>query len=204
MALSAFFAAWLIHLIAAASPGPANLMAARIGVTDGLRSGAFLAIGLGLGAVFWAVSAIFGLAILFKIAPGFLLGMKVAGGLFLMWIAFQMWKNAPEPLQQNLDRSEKISALDAMKLGLATQLSNPKPAIFFGAVFVGTVPPNTSALALIALLIAIFINEFACNIIVARMFSFQTIRATYQRLKTIVDRCFGSVLALLGAKVAFT
>lgn len=204
MALSAFFAAWLIHLIAAASPGPAILMAARVGVTDGLRTGAFLAIGLGIGAVFWAVCAIFGLAVLFKLAPSFLIGLKVAGGLFLMWIAFQMWRHAPEPLARHDEMGTSLSPMKALRLGLATQLANPKPAVFFGAVFAGTLPPDATTLALVALLVVVFANEFFCNVLVARMFSIQTIRQAYQRMKTIIDRCFGGVLALLGAKIALT
>ena len=68
MTLTAFLAAWALHLVAAASPGPAILMSARTGVTEGFRTGLFLAMGLGLGAVFWAVAALFGLAVLFKVA----------------------------------------------------------------------------------------------------------------------------------------
>ncbi|MGL5010751.1 MAG: LysE family transporter, partial [Paracoccaceae bacterium] len=63
MTLTAFAAAWFLHLIAAASPGPAVLMAARTGVTEGFRTGAWLAVGIGIGAVFWALAALFGLAV---------------------------------------------------------------------------------------------------------------------------------------------
>ena len=98
MTLAAFLAAWALHLVAAASPGPAVLMAARTGVTEGFRTGVWLALGLGLGAVVWAVAALFGLAVLFKVAPALLLGFKIAGGLFLCWIGFQMWRHAAGPL----------------------------------------------------------------------------------------------------------
>ncbi len=74
MTLSAFLAAYVLHLVAAASPGPAILMTARIGVTEGLRTALFLAIGIGLGALFWAVAALFGLALLFReVLPSHLL-----------------------------------------------------------------------------------------------------------------------------------
>jgi threonine/homoserine/homoserine lactone efflux protein len=51
---AAFLAVAFLHLMAAISPGPAVLMAARTGVTEGLRTGAFLAAGIGAGAVVWA------------------------------------------------------------------------------------------------------------------------------------------------------
>lgn len=45
MSLAAFAAAWLLHLMAAISPGPAVLMSARTGMSEGLRTGAILALG---------------------------------------------------------------------------------------------------------------------------------------------------------------
>ena len=202
MTLAAFAAAWFLHLLAAASPGPAVLMAARTGVTEGFRTGAWLAVGIGLGALFWATAALFGLALLFQAAPALLWGFKLAGGLFLIWMAVQMWRHATEPLNMGSDGTPPRSAASALRLGLITQLSNPKPAIFFGAVFVGTVPPGTSLPWIMLLLCAIFVNEIACNILVARAFSFDGPRRTYQRLKSTIDRSFGGILAVLGLKVA--
>ena len=203
MTLAAFVAAWLLHLVAAASPGPAILMAARIGMTDGARTGVFLALGIGLGALFWAVSALFGLAILFQVAPALLWGFKVAGGLYLLWIAVGMWRHAAAPVSSSANGVAR-SPVAALRLGLVTQLSNPKPAVFFGAVFVGTVPPHATPLAMGLLLIAIFLNEVGCNIAVARLFSRTRVRTGYARLKAPIDRVFGSVLALLGMKIALT
>lgn len=203
MTLSAFLAAYVLHLVAAASPGPAILMAARIGVTEGLKTGVYLAIGLGLGALFWALAALFGLALLFQIAPALLWGFKIAGGLFLLWIALQMWRHAEEPLPEAAAAHAR-SPWSALRLGVVTQLANPKPAVFFGAVFIGTVPPHATPLAIGLLLMAIFFNEFICNVVVARLFSYARIRIAYTRLKTTIDRSFGTILALLGLKIAAT
>jgi threonine/homoserine/homoserine lactone efflux protein len=202
--LAAFTAAWALHLIAAASPGPAILMAARTGVTQGFLTGVWLAVGLGVGALVWALAALFGLAILFQAAPALFWGFKIAGGLFLCWIGLQMWHHAREPLDIPQDGATPRSAASAFRAGVLTQLANPKPAIFFGAVFVGTVPPDTSLPWIAALLLAIFANELACNILVARAFSFARPRHLYQRFKAAIDRSFGGILALLGVKVALT
>jgi threonine/homoserine/homoserine lactone efflux protein len=204
MTATTFLAAYLLHLVAAASPGPAVLMAARTGVVEGFRTGVWLAVGIGIGACFWAVAALFGLAVLFKVAPALLWGFKIAGGLFLCWMAWQMWRHAAEPLDMGVEGAPPRSAWSALRLGVVTQLSNPKPAIFFGAVFVGTVPPGTTWPWIAALLVAIFLNEMACNVIVARAFSFAGPRAAYQRFKAVIDRSFGGILAALGVKVAVT
>ena len=204
MTLTAFATAWFIHLLAAASPGPAILMAARTGVTQGFRTGVWLSVGIGLGALFWAVAALFGLAVLFRLAPALLWGFKIAGGLFLCWIAFQMWRHAAEPLVMADDAVTPPTPLAALRLGLWTQLSNPKPAVFFGAVFVSTVPPGTTLPWIALLLLAVFVNELACTILVARAFSFAAPRRAYARAKTGIDRSFGAIIALLGLKIAAT
>lgn len=204
MTLTAFLAAWLLHLIAAASPGPTILMSARIGVTEGMRTGFFFSLGCAFGALFWAVTALFGLALLFQIAPTVLWGFKLAGGLFLLWLALQMWRHAPDPIPSADTGATPRSALSAVLFGVTTQLANPKPAIFFGAVFVGTIPQDATPLAVGALLFAIFVNEAICTAAVARIFSFERSRQAYSRLKLRIDRVFGGLLGLLGAKIALT
>ncbi len=204
MTFAAFTAAWFLHLIAAASPGPAVLMTARTGMTEGFLTGVWVAVGVALGAVVWAIAALFGLAVLFKFAPALLWGYKIAGGLFLIWIAWQMWSHATEPLDMAATGDVARSRASAFRLGLVTNLANPKPAVFFGAVFVGTVPPGTSLPWIAALLVMVFLNEVICNAAVARAFSFDAPRRIYTRLKTGIDRSFGGILALLGVKIAAT
>ena len=98
MTLAAFLAVALLHLMAAISPGPAVLMAARTGVTEGMRTGAFLAVGIGLGGVIWAMAALFGLNLVFAAAPALLWALKIAGAAYLLYMAWGMWRDAAKPL----------------------------------------------------------------------------------------------------------
>ena len=203
MTLAAFLALASVQLMAAISPGPAVLMTARTGVQQGMRMGVFMAAGIGLGAVFWAVCALFGLAVLFKLAPALLTGLKIVGGAYLVWIAVQMWRHAAEPLD-TADGGALLpkTGMAALWKGITTQLANPKPVVFFGAVFAGMVPPDTALWIKAALLAVVFTTDFVWNVIVARLFSFQRTRAGYLALKTVIDRSFGAVLGALGLKVA--
>ncbi len=204
MTLAAFVAIALLHLMAAISPGPAVLMAARTGVTEGLRTGSFLAVGIGAGAVIWAMAALFGLALVFQAAPALLWGLKILGELYLLHMALSMWRDAAKPLDMTQTTKMPRSAISAFRLGLVTQLANPKPAVLFSAIFIGTVPPDTPLWADAALLIVVFLNETLCNILVARFFSFYRTRSGFITLKTLIDRVFGGMLALLGLKIAAT
>lgn len=204
MTLAALATVWFVHLLAAASPGPAILMAARTGVTQGFGTGMWLSAGIGVGALFWAAAALFGMATLFHLAPALLWLFKVAGGLFLCWIAFQMWRHAAEPFEMPTAGVTPRSPWSAFRLGVLTQLANPKPAVFFGAVFVNTIPAGTSLPWIALILVLVMLNELACTLAVARAFSLDRPRRAYQRFKLYIDRSFGGILAALGIKIAAT
>lgn len=204
MGPAAFLAFAGLVTFAAISPGPAVLMAARTGLTEGFRTGAMLAAGIGAGAVAWASAAMFGLNIVFAAAPALLWALKIGGGAYLLWMGWQLWRGARTPFVTEDTRPVPRSALSAFRLGLFTQLANPKPAVMFSAIFLGTVPQGTPPWVYGALLAVIFAAETTWNSLVARIFSLDRTRARYISLKTIIDRSFGAALAALGVKIATT
>ncbi|MBL4928589.1 LysE family translocator [Fuscibacter oryzae] len=204
MSFAAFLAFALLTLLGAVSPGPAVLVAARTGLNEGFRVGFFLAMGIGAGAVFWAASAMFGLAILFKMAPSLLIAFKLIGGGYLLYLGFKLWRDAAQPFVSEDASPTPRSAISAFRRGVTTQLSNPKAVAFFSVVLLGAMPPHTPLWQRLALLAVIFVNETVWNTLVARIFSLDRTRAAYISLKSIIDRCFGGALALLGLKLAAT
>lgn len=206
MSLAAFVAIYFVHLAAAISPGPAVLLAARTSLREGMARGVWLSVGIGLGACIWAVAALFGLAVLFKIAPALLNGLKFVGAAYLIYLAFKMWRHAPEPLDTEIPALPKgqRSNLGMVWLGILTQLANPKPAVFFGTIFLTFVPPAAPLWAYAAILGIIFFNDAGWNVIVSRIFSLERTRRGYLNLKTVIDRIFGGLLAALGLKLALT
>lgn len=204
MTVAAFLAFALLSLFAAVSPGPAVLMAARTGLTEGFRTGAMLATGIGAGAVVWAAAAMFGLNLLFAAAPALLWAFKIGGGAYLLWMGLALWRNASTPFDTADTRPLPRSAASAFRLGLFTQLANPKPAVMFSAIFLGTVPQGTPPAVHAALLAVVFVNETGWNTLVSRIFSLDRTRRGYVSLKSILDRCFGGLLALLGVRVALS
>lgn len=195
----------LIHLAAAISPGPSFVVSVRTAATEGFRVAVALAFGFGLGALLWATAAMAGLAVLFRLVPSLFMALKLVGAGFLFYIAYRMWSRAKEPLSfaQSTDLPPR-SAFSATRFGFLTFATNPKPAVFFGAVFVGLLPADMALGWRIAILAAIFLNETLWYILVARVFSLRKAREAYLKFKAWVDRAFGGLLVLLGLKIALT
>lgn len=204
MTLAAFLAFAGLVVFAAISPGPAVLMSARTGLSEGFRTGVMLAMGIGTGAVIWALMAMFGLHLVFAAAPALLWALKLGGAAYLLWMAWHLWRDAATPFVAEDSRPVPRSPLAAFRLGLWTNLANPKAAVMFSSIFLGTLRPDTPIWVLAALLGVIFASETLWNSLVARIFSLDRTRAKYISLKTIIDRSFGGLLALLGLKIAAT
>ncbi len=204
MTWAAFASVVLIHLAAAVSPGPSFVVSVRTAASEGFGVACALALGFGLGAVLWASAAMAGLAVLFELVPALFVALKMVGAAFLLFIAFMMWRHARAPLDTaDMDAAPR-SVFSAIRFGFLTFATNPKPAVFFGAVFVGLVPVETTLVWKVAILAMVFVNETLWYILVARVFSLPKARASYVRLKTLIDRAFGTLIALFGLKIALT
>ncbi|MEY1555665.1 LysE family translocator [Yoonia sp. R2331] len=204
MTLAAFLSVVLIHLAAAISPGPSFVVALRVAAAEGFRVAAALALGFGLGAILWATAAMAGIALLFELVPALFAAMKLVGAAFLIFIAVMMWRHANAPMAEPDSAASPRSAWGAVRFGFLTFATNPKPAIFFGAVFVGLVPAEASLAWKAAIIAAVFANETLWSLAVARVFSLPQARAAYVRAKTWIDRSFGTLIALFGLKIATT
>jgi threonine/homoserine/homoserine lactone efflux protein len=202
MTLAAFLSVALIHLVAAISPGPAFVLAVRTAATEGFRVAAALALGFGIGAALWAAAALLGLALLFSLVPPLFTALKVVGGLFLLYVAVQMWRHAREPMPVADPGAAPRGALAAVRLGALAMLANPKPAVFFGAVFVGLVPVEASGAERAVVIANILWVEAAWYVVVAWAFSRGWARAAYARAKTGLDRAMGGLIGALGARIA--
>jgi hypothetical protein len=74
--------------------------------------------------------------------PGVYMALKVVGGLYLMWIAVQIWRGAHQPLEMGGDDKDasRRTVLQSFRQGLVTQLSNPKIVVVYSSVFAALLP----------------------------------------------------------------
>jgi threonine/homoserine/homoserine lactone efflux protein len=189
--------------VGAASPGPSFVMVMRTALARSRADGVAAAFGMGIGGVIFCSAALLGMRAVFAQAPSIYLGFKIAGGAYLLYLAFRMWKGAKQPFQVEAGGAARPQVMKSFLLGLATQLSNPKTLVFYGSVF-ALLPadlPTWSTLVLPAIIMAI---ETGWYMIVALVFSLRKPRAAYLKFKTWVDRFAAGVMGALGLKLIFS
>ena len=197
--ISALISIGLVQMLAVISPGPSFLITARTAVARSRFDGVKVALGLGAGTVIWAAAALLGLNVVFRAVPILFLGMKIVGALFLMWIAYQIFRHASDPIAMD-EASDEAVASPFLK-GFLTQISNPKVAVFFGSIFIAMLPSAVPLWMTLALIAMVTFNEIWWYSVVALFFGAGPVRRFYIKAKVWIDRVTGLFLGALGLRL---
>ena len=189
----------LVQLLAVISPGPSFLITARTAVAQSRWRGVQVALGLGAGTVIWASAAVLGLHVLFERFPSLFFGMKLGGAAFLLWIAFQIFRHAAEPIV--IGEAAVAQGQSPFWQGFITQISNPKVAVFFGSILMAMLPHDVPLWMSLSLIAIVSFNEVWWYSAVALFFGMASVRQFYLAAKTWIDRVTAVFLGVLGLKL---
>ena len=189
-------------LIGAVSPGPSFVLVARTAIAVSRSDGLATALGMGFGGLIFAGLALLGLHVVLTNVPWLHLALKLAGASYLLYLAFRLWRGANDPVvTADLPSDRARNVLRSFGFGLATQLSNPKTAIWYASVFTAVLSEQSPHWLAAIVLPMIFAIEAGWYALVAVAFSSPGPRHSYLRLKRWIDRLAGGVMALLGVKL---
>lgn len=114
------------------SPGPDNLMVLSLGIARGARKGMAFGIGCAAGCLSHTALAALGISAAIAASPSAFLALKVAGGLYLIWLGVQALRSTGG-ISVGADaagnRSESAASLFAK--GMIANAINPKVILFF-------------------------------------------------------------------------
>ncbi|MTD99524.1 LysE family translocator [Paracoccus sp. YIM 132242] len=180
--------------VAILSPGPGVIAVSQGAFALGRRRALPYAWGLALGASVWCLFALLGLTVVFRLLPWTYVALKVLGGTYLVWIAWKMWRHAPDPLPDPGTDSRGMGFTGGMMLNL----SNPKPALFYSAVLLSVFPVLLTAGDKLAIYATAAGVELAFYTALASLMALPWLRRRYYAAKFWIDRAAGLAIGLLG------
>lgn len=183
------------------SPGPSFVLVSRIAMSRSRMDGLAAALGMGLGGVAFSILALAGLTALLSQFEWLYLGLKIAGGAYLVYIAFRIWRGAREPLDVGEVAMANRALARSFSTALLTQVSNPKTIVVYASIFAALLPKTVPLGLMLALPVGVFAVEAGWYAIVALAFSAQHPRRLYLAAKAWVDRLAGTVMAGLGLQL---
>ncbi|MBZ9741530.1 MULTISPECIES: LysE family translocator [unclassified Mesorhizobium] len=147
LSTSTFLSFALASLLIELTPGPNMTYLALVSASDGRRAGFATVAGIAVGLALIGGIAALGVAELIQASSLLYEGLRWAGILFLLYLAWEGWTTGTDVVSSNGDPGGKY-----FLRGLVTNLLNPKAAIFYVAVLPTFVEPERPVLAQTALL----------------------------------------------------
>jgi len=161
------------------SPGPNLLVVVQSSLSVGRTGGIAAGLGVASGDAIYAALGLLGMTAVISHSGDLFAGIKVVGGLYLLWLAWKMLSGRASPEVAAAPASVQASS-NLFVRGLITDLANPQTVLFFASI-VATSAAWRSALS------------FA--------FSRKRVRSVYSRWQRTFERIAGVALAGLGAKL---
>lgn len=209
-------AVWAMVLVV---PGPDVLQTFRVALYS-FRSGLACATGIAAGTAVWITASLAGMSALVQRHPGALGFLQLAGGAYLLYLGisavtgFLKARRAqrataadappadaatpqltPSP-ESAAPAAERFTLRRAFGLGLATNLSNPKALLFFGAAFAQFLRPDSPVVLIGAAMLAMSWSWF--SLLAALV---HTAARWVGRYSAVIDAAAGVLFAALGVSL---
>ncbi|MDD1795178.1 LysE family translocator [Enterovibrio sp. ZSDZ42] len=119
------------------SPGPAVILAMYNGAMNGTRAVMASAFGNIIGLLLLSTLSISGLSAIVLTSSTLFTVLKLVGACYLVFLGVKQLRNSTPLAQPNFDKSEQEHRGNAsfFKEGLIVAATNPKPILFFAALF---------------------------------------------------------------------
>jgi threonine/homoserine/homoserine lactone efflux protein len=126
--LATFLAAAIVITLA---PGPDNLMVLSLGMARGRKPGVAFGLGCALGCLNHTLLAALGVSALIAASPTAFTALKIAGGLYLLWLGVQAIRNARAAGTSPAGMALAETPSRLFLKGLVANAINPKVILFF-------------------------------------------------------------------------
>jgi threonine/homoserine/homoserine lactone efflux protein len=195
-------------------PGPDLAVVTRVALAGGPRAAFGAALGISTGCLVWGLFTAAGLAALLAASATAFEVVRVVGAGYLIWLGLRTWwrtRGRPGPPDAAVPATPgaappapgAASLAAGWRTGLATNLLNPKIAVFYTSLLPQLVPPGwPTAPTLVGLVLAhdvmglLWLDAYA--------YVLHRGRSTLERpaIRRLLERVTGSALIGFGVRVA--
>ena len=198
-----FITLTVIHLLAAASPGPDFALVSRQALLQGRRAGLWVSLGIALGLGIHIAYSAAGLATLIAHSTMWMSAIKLIGGSYLLYLGYQ---GIRAKAQSGVITNEPAVIMDVaahrlVSKGFLCNALNPKAPIYFLSLFTIVLSPNLPASTLVVYGVWIMLLQLFWFSLITLFFSQPTIRRRFLAISHWIDRVFGIAMVGLGLKV---
>ncbi|TLX14245.1 LysE family translocator [Rhizobium sp. MHM7A] len=196
---------YIAYVIAAGSPGPSNLAIMNVAMSRGRRPALALSAGVITMSTCWGLIAVTGISTLLVRYAHALTILKMAGGLYLLWLAWKAARSAAAtdaPASRAVRSAVPLGAL--YRRGILMHLGNPKSVLAWVAIMsLGLKPGASTQMAVTAFggCVLLGMSIFAGYAI---LFSTAPMVRGYARARRWIEASLAMFFAGAGSRLLFS
>jgi len=204
----------LLYLAALIIPGPNLLLLTHTAAAASRRAALGVAFGIATGTLLWVGIAVFGVQKIFDAAPMLQTSLRVAGGVYLLYLAYgllrSLWvdREGASNAVIGVAGADVTRAADSrqssyFRRGLLTNLTNAKSFAFWTSVAVVSLDPNALLSTRLLAVVMVAMMAVAWHIALAFVFSTPPAQRAYLRAKPALSLVTGVVMGAFGTRLLY-
>jgi len=191
----------VLHLVAAMVPGPNTVVVSHLAAAHS-RAAAFRAVaGIVAATGTWILVTLSGVAVVLHQAEGMFWLMRIAGAGYLFYTGIRLLAGVLRGSGADASAG-RGAAIAPFRLGLLTNLLNPKSGVFWVSVFAVAVPTDAPAGFYAVALLLIMVQTVLWYSTVALVFSSGPARRFYRHATKALQTVAGLAMIGFGIKLA--
>ncbi|EEY94630.1 LysE family translocator [Acinetobacter johnsonii] len=188
-----------VHFLAVLLPGPDFIVTIRNSLRYGYGIGCMTAIGIGIGISIHVFYTLIGVGIVIQHSSWLMSIFRVLGAFYLIYLGWNLLhaKGLHVDIFSESNQQGSLNKWKAFRMGFMTNTLNPKATIFFLSIFTTLVSVSTP------MKVQVFYGVWMCTvnalwfIVVAKIFSYSTIRNQFLKHSKVFERIMGLILIVL-------
>ncbi len=192
----------LLHWAVLLLPGFNFVLIGQLAASGQRRAAWYAVGGMTTATLVWALLAVAGVGVVFAAHPLLRQGVQIAGGLYLLQLAWKLWRSGGAGAQApTAGGTATMGPAAALRVGFMTSALNPKIALFYGSVFATALPAPPSP-QLVALAVAmVYANSVLWHSFLAAALSHPQVQRAYLSKYGLLNRVSAGLVGVFGARL---
>ncbi len=204
MSIVQAFTLFAVMVVLAALPSSSVALVVARSATAGVANGIAVSIGIVLGDLLFILLAILGLTAVAELMGGLFSILKVAGGLYLIWLGVSLLKAKGGQLSLRESEHRKKGLLVSISAGLLLTLGDIKAIIFYASLFPFFIDLNSASALDYTIVVAITLVSVGSVKILYALFASKVAEYVHKKqISTAPQKVAGGLMVGIGSYVVF-
>ena len=201
--LHAVFLTVSLFVLTFFNPGANLFVVVQTSLASGRRAGVLTGLGVASGDAIYSGLGLFGMATLITQCEAVFSVIKIGGGAYLLWFAWNSMRHQATPQMPTLQQPVSAPWTVFFRRGLLTDLSNPQTVLFFISIFSVTLSADTPMWARMMAWAGIVRSSVIWRVFLSQAFSLPAVRRAYGRIQRVASRIIGAIIGLLALRLIY-